>query len=390
MAIWLDKNLDSLLLDTTNVSVISENFTYLLKQLADFVDPAFQYTDVNKPFLRGGKRRMVRGDRGEGLGYQYKTAATKSKVTNRGTKTITAFGKNVLVEEWTVSHPDVTDPDLGETYPASDKGGPRGPYTCLITARISLSKRTPTRCYVQCNCQDFKTTFYEKLNAGGYTNPQSLPKSTGKKELAPAMCKHLYAIYSKYYRDLVNEVEGFVIDSNPELFGTAQGNATAQAQPSPVGLNVVAKTKQDAIAIIKRVLSSEYARIHNIELAYKDSRSKQAGGSNYHLYPFYVVLLNKKTRGIAYRNRDLAIGPSQGFIKLLNIPNNPNIWNFFSSINDHKLLWDMIKTVGKMPAQLQDKIKNQTGVDVYLENSDIPLYITNTTSNIISSILDLG
>jgi hypothetical protein len=401
MAIYLnERTLDSELLDTTNVAVIAENFTYLIKNLMDFVDPNISYSTVNKPMLKGGKRRAVRGERSEGLGYQYKTAASKSSVTSRGTKTIKAFGTDILVEEWTVSHGDVTDPDLGETYPAADGQGPRGPYTCLMTARISLSRKTPTRCYVQCNCQDFKATFYEKLNNQEYTNPQSLPASTGKRALAPAICKHLYAIYAKYYRDLVNKTEGFAVDQSAELFGggsVAGGPSSGPIAPVTPVAPVVAKTRDEAIKLVKARLTQEYNRLKNNEFAYLDSRSKASGGGRHHLYMFSVALLNGNLRAITYRNKNVADPKykNNSQIQLLIIPDNPKIWTLLNKKSDHKLLWDMIRSFPEMPDSMNKAIEKRLGVGVYMETAEIEItdvsyLIEAGSSSILSSISELS
>ena len=399
MAIWLDGDFNSEMLDTANGGVINENFTYLVKQLMDFVDPQYTYASVNKPFLKGGKRRAVRADRSTNLGYQYKSAASKSKVSSRGTKKINAFGTDILVEEWTVSHPTATDSDLGEIYPGQDSKGSRGPYTCLMTARISLSKKTPTRCYVQCNCKDFQTTFYEKLNKAGYTNPQSIPASTGKKALAPAICKHLYAIYSQFYRDLINDVEGLVVDENPVLFG-APGAPAMAAPPTlaiPSTKPKVAITKQDAVDLIMTRLKQEHTRLKNNEYAYLDSRSKSSGGGRHHLYPFSVVLLNGQLRAIAYRNKDSADPKfkNNAQIQLLHIPDNPKIWQFLNKQSDHTKLWDMIRSLGEMPESMNNAIRKRVGVGVYMENSDTQItelsyLIEPGNSTILSSISELS
>lgn len=353
MVIYLNRDtLDSEMLDTTNMGVITENFTYLIKELSKYVNPNYKYKSVNKgAVLKGGARRVVRADRSEGLGYKYKTAASKSTISSRGTKTITAFGQKVLVEEWVVSHPDITDSDLGERYPTQDSNGnPRGPYTCLITARIALQQHKATRCYVQCNCADFKATFYEKLHQQAYTNPLSLPASTGKIPQAPAICKHLYAIYSKYYRDIVRKTESGAV-SSPILFGGPAGSAPS-APIAPI--LKVAKTKQDAITLIKKHLQDRFNVIKSNDDAYFDSRSKKAGGSSYHKYPFYVTVINGYYR-ILYRNKKYT--DQKDNTNSLQIPDNKDIWKFFNKKGDHALLWNMVKDLGEMPEAKQNALQ---------------------------------
>ena len=73
MTVLIDKNtFDSVLLDTTNVAYIAENFTYLITKLIDFVGG-----DVGKPpkdnknwpaSVNAGQKRIVRAMRGPQLG----------------------------------------------------------------------------------------------------------------------------------------------------------------------------------------------------------------------------------------------------------------------------------------------------------------------------------
>lgn len=398
MAIILDENFDSLMLDTTNKAYLAENFTYLINKLIDFVDPKIG-DHTNYPDIKGGKRRIVRAQRGKQLGYQYKTAASTSTVSSRGTKTIQAFGQNVLVEEWTVSHPHVKDPELGETYPTQDSNGEaRGPYTCLITARISLSKKAQTRCYVQCNCKDFDTTFYEELNKAGYTNPKSLPPASGAKALAPAICKHLYAIYSQYYTKLVSDVEGFKIDESPILFGHGDGGPGPEPPPPPPPpVNPVAKTKEEAKILIIARLKQEHNRLKNDKDAYLDSRSRAAAGQRYHLYMFSNVLQNGINRAIAYRNKDKADPKykNNSSLQLLVIPNNPKIWNFFRKQGDGQWFFDQVRALGPMSNRMNDRIKKETGIEVWSENveinvTDVSYLIEAKGSSILSSISELS
>ena len=361
MSIYInEKTLDSVLLDAGNMSVISENFKYLVDNLISFIDPNIgDHEEV--PEIKGGQRRIVRALRGPQLGYQYKTLANKAKITAAGTKTIKAFGTNILVEEWTVSHPYIKDEHLGEIYPTADKQGPRGPYTCLITARVALSRKKPTRCYIQCNCMDFKTTFYEMLNGQGYTNPQNLPASTGKKALAPAMCKHIYAIYTRYYTDIVRESEP-TIDQNPVLFGGK--NQPALAPAPTIQLQREATTKDEATLAVIKALRAEHKKLVNNIDAYLDMRTQRAGGGSYHKYPFYVISNGGRYK-IVYRN--LNIG------KFLNVPNNPDIWKWFNFKKDHKLLRDLIFSLGEMPKKLQDELATK-GRIVTLESVDSSIF----------------
>jgi hypothetical protein len=405
MVIYLNKEtLESELLDTKNVAIISENFTYVINKLIDYVDPTISNKHKEMPEIVGGQRRMTRAMRSKGLGYQYVEAAGKLITKSGGSKIINAFGSNILVEEWTVTHPHVVDSQMGEEYPtANSNGEPRGPYTCKITARSSISKKTPTRCYLQCNCKDFQTSFYEKLNQAGYTNPQSLPASKGVKYQDIAICKHLYAIYSQHYSKLIQEVEGYKIDESPLLFGAQPGTKEGetldqggQLAPQPDQAKPVAKNKKEAIDLIRERLQQEHDRLKRDELAYLDSRSKSSGGGRHHLYMFYVVLLNGNLRAIAYRNKNKADNEfkNNSAIQLLVVPDNPKIWSFFKAHADHKILWDLIRSFGEMPEKMKLSIQKKVGIGVHMEDIEIPLTdltyaIEAPKGSILSSISEL-
>jgi len=402
MAVIIDENFDSVLLDTTNKAVISENFTYLIKQLMDYVDPAVSNEHEKLSHVIGGKRRAMRGERSSKLGYSYRIAAGKLITKSGKSKVINAFGTNILVDEWTVSHPHVVDSNMGEEYPTVDSNGePRGPYTCLMTARISLTKKTPTRCYVSCNCKDFDTKFYERLQQGGYTKEKSLPKATQPERLAPALCKHLYAIYIQHYRDLVKETENFVVDSSPVLFGGTDTN-TGPQNPIPTTItsptttvNKVATNKQEAIDIITAYLKTEYNRIKDNPDAYFDTRTAANGGQTYHRYPFSVILQNGNLKAIAYRNKNMPLTKANNSpIQILNIPNNPKIWRFMKFGTDHIKLWNIIKSLGEMPANVKAKLKASGKKEPVFDNveiiTDLSYLAENDKSSILSSISELN
>ena len=393
MAIYFNENtFDSELLDTKNNGILLENFTYVVDELIKYVNAGVSNVHKKLPEIIGGQRMMVRAMRGSQLGYSYVTMAEKSIISTKGTKTIQAFGDDILVEEWTVSHGDVRDPELGERYPTHDTANgvqePRGPYTCLLTARIGIKNGTATRCYLQCNCKAFDTMFYERLNKEGYTNPKSLPGSTGKMTQAPAMCKHLYAIYSKYYTNLVNGIEKYVINPSPIL----NAIPTGPVGPIPI-LPVIkrAKTQAEAIPLIIARLQQEFKRLGNDELAYFDTLSKKAGGGSYHLYIFHLVTIGQG-HYILYRNKDKAdqaFKTHSGPIQRLVVPDNPNIWNFFTSRSDFALLRSYIQTyAGPMPNRLKANVKKKIGIDVYMEKVNEPSDMID--SNILHSILELS
>lgn len=406
MTLILNTNtFDSHFLDTKNVAVISENFTYLIQQLSQYVDPGVSNIHDKRPDLIGGERRKTRGERSQGLGYDYKLSAGKLVTASGGTTVMEVFGTNVLIEEWTVSHPDVKDPQLGERYPTQDNATkkrpaePRGPYTCKMTARISLSKKTPTRCYVQCNCKDFQTKFYEELNNKKYTLAQSLPQAKEPERLKPAICKHLYAIYFQHYRDLVKETEGGVVNESPVLFGPDAGPTPPPPPPPPPVKGVVAKTKQEAIDLILARLKQEYARLRNDKEAYFDTRTRKYAGGSYHLYPFEVVLWNGQYTALAYRNKTKADPryKNNAAIQLIVIPDNPKIWGFFSRAKDQGIMSDLKRSLPEMPLKMQELLRKELGYSVHLESVEITTEVTDLSylieangSSILSSISELS
>ncbi len=175
--------------------LLVENFTYLLGQLKSFDDPAITYSKQGMPHLRGGQRRIYRADNHNQIFYDYAKEAT----TNFQAVTDVQFGSTTVeCDEWKVSHDEFADTKLKEKYPR-----PETPYTVLITSRKSLLDHTAERYYVSCNCMDFETTFKEELLKYGYTNGVLVKPGTGKKKLAPAICKHIYTVLSKDYKDII-------------------------------------------------------------------------------------------------------------------------------------------------------------------------------------------
>lgn len=416
MEIYLDeRTFDSHILDTKNGGIIAENFTYLLKNLMLFIDPQYKYENAKKAKdvagpvkgvlgakgnvkgLKGGARRMVRGTREWTLPYS---------ISHVGTQVLNAVGDDIDVDVWKISHPKVTDTDLGEVYPTHTGKAkkPRGPYTVKMTARQDIINKKGTRTYVECDCDDFKATFYEELNDRGYTNAISLPRSTGKKALSPAMCKHIYAIFDKEYRDIVGDAEHWIEDVNAALFGgpTGQTSGTTPtpqpAQPTTTNVNV-AITKQDALALIKAELQKVHAQYKNDPKAYFDPTPKRT--LPYHQYMFFVIQVNQDIRAIAYRNKTLPGINAKGPYAVLEIPNNPKIWaKFFSKKTgikthpDFEILWNMIRELGAMPPKLQKKLEKQLGHEMHMFEdveymTDMSL-IETKNSSILSSISELS
>ncbi len=214
--------------------ILLENFTFLLSQLDSFDDPQFTYKWQGRQDLRGGKRRKHRANSADFQGNEtftevppqgtqqqapqgppvnplqpgaaqqpqqaqpnpYNTYAQGAQINKAPASNVVNFGTTQIeCDEWHISHPDYKSGELKEKYPKNQ-------YTCLITSRASLKNGTAKRYYVSCDCMDFDTTFKEELIKYGYTNGTTLP-STGKKLLAPAVCKHLYTILMREYGDII-------------------------------------------------------------------------------------------------------------------------------------------------------------------------------------------
>jgi len=173
--------------------LLVENFKWLLGQLHAFDDPQFTYASVGRQDLRGGVRREYRYEK------HYDTYYKGSIITKSPSPTQVAIGNTQIeCDEWDITHPKFKDPELKEKYPKPDTH-----YTVLVTSRRSLQNKTAQRCYVSCDCMDFNTTFKEELLKYGYTNGTTL-QGTGKKKLAPAICKHIYSVLMREYMFYIN------------------------------------------------------------------------------------------------------------------------------------------------------------------------------------------
>lgn len=218
--------------------LLVENFKFLLHQLDVFDDPQIAYAYQGRKDLRGGVRRKYRANSPEFQGNEtftevppqgtsttaqppvnplqpgasqqptqppqnpYTTYAQGAQISKSpNTNTINFGTTQVECDEWHITHPDYKSKELKERYPKNE-------YTCLITSRASLKNHTAKRYYVSCDCMDFDTTFKEELLKYGYTNGMVQNPSTGKKKLAPAICKHLYTILIKEYQDIIKAESG--------------------------------------------------------------------------------------------------------------------------------------------------------------------------------------
>ena len=430
MKIYLDeRTFDSHILDTENKGIIAENFTYLIKNLMTFIDPQYKYEKVKQRLLRGGPRRMKRGEREWVLPYTIDFVKTEVGAQ--------VLGSKIDLDVWKVSHPKVEDPTLGEVYPRFTgrtpdvvpadkrlqiiKGQPisRGPYTVRMTARQDIINKKGTRTYVECTCDDFKATFSEKLNDESYTNPTGLPRHTTSKALSPAMCKHIYAIFTKEYRDIIAKSERWQENTNAELFGGPDESAEEeeiQDDTTDVDTTVknIAKTKQEALALIKAELQKVHSQHKNDPKAYFDPRAGMK--LPYHQYMFFVIQVNKEIRAIAYRNKAISGGVITAPFALLEIPDNPKIWTQFFKLAkgsyttrldqngvgkaiankhpDFEVLWNMIRELGPMPPTLKKSLEKQLGHEMHMfedVESMIDMSLIETkNSNILASISELS
>ena len=77
---------------------------------------------------------------------------------------------------------------------------------------------------------DFQTTFKEILISYGYCNGM-IPPSTGQKKLAPAVCKHVYAVLRREYKEIIEAEPG--PESSAEI-KVALAPISPLAQPKPI------------------------------------------------------------------------------------------------------------------------------------------------------------
>lgn len=213
-----------------NKFILIENFSWLVSQLKAFSDPQYTYKRAGMPSLVGGPRRIYRATNHS----TYYTYAKIAKTTKKGRVKVSIGSDAVPCEVWEVTHVPFTDPKLKEKYPAPDT-----PYTCIVTDRAAIKNGTATRYYVSCNCVDFKTTFEQELITAGYTaDDPTLPAATGKKKLAPAICKHLFAVLMKNYASVL------ATEKAPDpsaVITTAQPTVKAKKQPGAGVSPTVAK-----------------------------------------------------------------------------------------------------------------------------------------------------
>lgn len=250
--------------------IILENFKYLLARLASFNDPAISYSSQGRKDLRGGARRIYRKDSHYAPEYSQFTTQPVPPVLN-----ITYGNAKVECEQWNVTHNEFSDDNLKEKYPK-----PAASYRVLITSRDSLKKGSASRYYVSCTCMDFDTTFKERLVTDGYTlDDGTIPTSSGKKKTDSAICKHIYAVLSEYYGDIISQEAA----PNPSPVVSGADISATSLSPAPATQDMSAK-KADYEKAIRRTLKFLSNQMSNKVDSYKNSRAAQ----HYKKYKFMV------------------------------------------------------------------------------------------------------
>lgn len=203
--------------------LLIENFSWLIQQLGAFKDPNITYKNQGMKQLKGGPRRIYRYDKH----YQaFYASATIQQIPS--TVKVTFGGTNIECDQWQVSHQSFEDAGLKEKFPK-----PEVPYTVLLTSKKSLEDGTAKRYYCSCSCMDFETTFKEELINYGYTNGM-VPPSKGVKKLAPAVCKHLYAVLRREYKDIIEAEPGAESSAEIKIAITTISPVSPLAQPKPI------------------------------------------------------------------------------------------------------------------------------------------------------------
>lgn len=381
-----------LLEDDEHPAVLAENFSWLLKQLHEF-EPSHMLADKHWNQPGRGERRAERGNSAPNLGYNYfenhPFNSYTPTINPKGITTINSFGYPFNVERFEVDADfPVKDTAKKETYygPGGRKHPGNGPYVCMLTARYDLINKKKTRCYVSCNCKDFKHSFLYTLQGAKYTDPNAVvpPKGKNKRKNSDGsnytvpqhagVCKHLYAILKKYYSDIIAKVEDSP-DQNPEMFTepeeaevpsiyvppvrpTPKGGPVTPPKPvakPPVVPKVPAKLstkpltktqlKQQASDAIRDALLAADKVIPSDQLvSYLDprkfSKSKHAA-INYHKYKFAVrVETTDGKAAIYYMNPNQA--NAQSGQKLLTIPKLSKKDSYY--LLSPKELHDLVKT----------------------------------------------
>lgn len=277
-----------------------ENFSWLIQQLSSFDDPNITYKKQGLQNIRGGARRIYR------YGAHYQAYYAAAVIVKSPPPVKVNFGTSQIeCDQWDVSHPEFEDKGMKEKFPKPSDvlKTDTNHYTVMVTSKESIKRGTAKRYYVSCTCPDFDTTFKEELIKYGYTNGTTLP-SKGVKKLAPAICKHIYAVLLREYKDIVKEESGpdesaeFAIVTEPEelnfnfypdtsAISTTSNQPTATVPKKPRGRipKTDAEKKIEYDAAIRKSLKFLSNVMPNGVDVYKNSR--QADNS-YKKYKFMV------------------------------------------------------------------------------------------------------
>ena len=294
--------------------LLTENFLWLLQQLHAFDDPSITYSHQGMKDVRGGHRRIYRHSKHFNAYYK------GSVVVKKPSPIPVTFGAiRVECDEFDISHPDFEDKKLKERFPAPGTPPTRtGPseYTVLVTSKKSIEQGYATRYYVSCDCMDFQTTFKEKLIAHGYTNGAPLP-SKGIKKLAPAICKHIYAVLMTEYKDIIEQED--YVDSSPVFSRSAEvepddyNQDDIVAPPSPP--TALLPKKADYEKLIRRSLKFFNNVMPNGVEVYKNSRQTNNAYKRYkfmvkkYFQGYVIVFTNPLLNPLRDKTREKEIMP---------------------------------------------------------------------------------
>lgn len=189
---------------------LTENFSWLVQQLQVYDDPKITYSKQGLQNIRGGARRIYR----YGAHYQQYYASATIRKTPPAVD-VDFGGSKIQCDAWDVSHPEFSDSKMKEKFPkpADVLKGEANHYTVMTTSKESIANGTAKRYYVSCTCPDFETTFKEELIRYGYTNGVPGGPNKGIKKLAPAICKHIYAVLMREYKEELLAEPGPVEDA---------------------------------------------------------------------------------------------------------------------------------------------------------------------------------
>jgi hypothetical protein len=372
--------------------IISENFSWLLKELEAYDDPKVTYKWQGRKDLRGGLRMMYR---------EYVDFAKNVIITKSPSPTNVSFGATTVeCDEWHVLHNDYQNKELKERYP---KNG----YTCLVTSRNSLLNGTATRYYCSCDCMAFQTLFKSEMLKYGYTNGTTLP-STGVKKQQAAVCKHLFSILTKKYADFISK------ESGPEESAfIVSKEIKAQEQPLPAEpiqavspsevkkRGRIAKTtderKADYEKVIRRSLKFFSNVMPNTVEVYKNSRAKNASGELYKKYKFMVkkyfqgwviVFTNPALNPLRDKIKDKELVPIMTRLANKTVPSGDTIVVYTKYFSKDELM-NMIKSETREIQQNQIDKLNKSGI-AYTLTEGIEILDSDDNTSILHVLLGVS